>query len=159
MTVSRRPYALPRKLEPGLARVLAYWQGLKRGEAEMPFADDVSLSALAKLAARLMLIEVLGKPVRLRCGFGVVGADIKRQYGGDLDGKFLDEIEPRHPLQFFQSQTSATIESGAPTHYQHAGAKGSEGRAQPGYARLLLPMWRDDHIGMLLGAFVWLRSR
>jgi len=159
MTVSRRPYAPPRELEASLARAFAYWRGLKRGEAEMPFADDVNLSALPKLIPRLMLIEVVGKPVRLRCGFGVVGADIKRQYGGDLDGKFLDEIEPRHPLQFFASQASATIESGAPTHYQHAGAKRPAARALPGYARLLLPMWGDDHIGLLLGAFAWLRSR
>jgi hypothetical protein len=159
MTVLRRPYALPRKLEPGPARVLTYWQTLKRGEAAMPFADDVNLSAVPRLAPRLMLIEVLGRPVRLRCGFGVVGADIKRQYGDDLDGKFLDEIEPRHPLQFFESQASATIESSAPTLYQHAGAKRSGGRVRPGYSRLLLPMWGDDHIGMLLGAFAWLRSR
>jgi len=152
---SSRPYALPRKLEPGPARVLAYWQGLKRGEAEMPFADDVNLSALPKLVPRLILIEVLGNPVRFRCGFAVVGEDIKRQYGGELDGKFLDEIEVRNPLQFLNSQASATVESRNATYYKHAGAKGRGSRGQKGYSRLLLPMWGNGHIGMLLGAFAW----
>lgn len=164
MTNSNGPYALPRKLQPDLARVLAYWQGLKRGEAQMPFSDDVNLSALPELASRLILIEVLDKPVRFRCGFEVVGEDITRQYGGDLDGRFLDELEVRHPLQFLNSQASATVESRAPTHYRYAAAKASGARAKPGkqgtqgkqgYSRLILPLWGDGHIGMLLGAFVW----
>jgi hypothetical protein len=155
MTSVKGPFPLSRKLEPSLARVCAYWQGLERGEAEMPFADDVNLSALPKLASRLMLIEVLGNPTRFRCGFGVVGENIKRRYGGDLDGKFLDEIEVRAPLQFLNSQGSATVESRVPTYYKQAGAKGRGVRGQKGYSRLLLPMWGDGRIGLLLGAFAW----
>jgi hypothetical protein len=128
---------------------------LERGEAEMPFADDVKLSALPKLAGRLILIEVLGHPVRFRCGFSLVGEDIKRHYGGDLDGKFLDEVEVRRPLQFLNSQASATVESLSPTYYRYAGAKGAGARGQKGYSRLLLPMWGNGQIGMLLGAFAW----
>ena len=36
MNTSTALFALPRELEPDLVR-LAYWEGLKRGEADMPF--------------------------------------------------------------------------------------------------------------------------
>jgi len=121
----------------------------------MPFWDDVSISALPDSSGRLMLIEASDKPARFRCGFGVVGEEVKRQYGGDLAGKFLDEIEVRHPLQFLISQSSATIESRYPTYYRHARAKGGSSRVDQEYSRLVLPMWGDGHIGMLLGAFAW----
>ena len=121
----------------------------------MPFWDDVNISALPDFSDRLMLIEASDRPVRFRCGFGVVGEEIKRQYGGDLASKFLDEIEVRHPLQFLISQSSATVESRVPTYYRHAWAKGGSSRVDQEYSRLVLPMWGDGHIGMLLGAFAW----
>ena len=103
-----------------------------------------------------MLIEASDRPVRFRCGFGVVGEEIKRQYGGDLAGKFLNEIEVRHPLQFLISQSSATIESRRPTYYRHALAKkGGSSHVEREYARLVLPMWGTGRIGMLLVAFAW----
>ena len=70
MTTSKSTYAPPRKLEPNLARVLTYWQKLKRREAEMPFWDDVNVSALAKLLGKLTMIEASEKPVRFRFGLG-----------------------------------------------------------------------------------------
>ena len=155
MSTAKGPYPLPRKLEPGLARVLAYWRRLERGDAAMPFADDINLSALPKLAGRLMLIDVVGKPVRFRCAFAVVGKEIGQRYGGDLGGKFLDEIGTGAPLQFLLSQASATVESRAPTYYRQSAVKGRGVRAEPGYARVLLPAWGDGSIGTLLAAFAW----
>ena len=55
---STAPFSLPEKLEPGLARVRAYWEGLKRGAADMPFADDVNITAMPDMSGRLMSIEV-----------------------------------------------------------------------------------------------------
>jgi hypothetical protein len=138
------PYSLPQHLEPDLARVFAYWQGLKRGEANMPFWDDMNISALPDLLDRLMLIDVFNKPVRFR--FAIVGDEIKAQHGGELVGKFLDELEARDPVRYLNSQSSATVESRDPTYYRSLEA------GRPGYSRLLLPMWGDGHIGMLLGA-------
>jgi hypothetical protein len=137
------PYSLPQRLEPDLARVLAYWEGLKRGEANMPFWDDMDISALPDLSERLMLIDVFNKPVRFR--LAIVGDEIKAQHGGELVGKFLDELEVRDPLSYLNSQSSATVESRAPTYYRSPEA------SRRRYARLLLPMWGDGHIGMLLG--------
>ncbi len=153
MTISAQPFGLPKKLERDLARVLAYWETLKRGEAEVPFSDDVNPTSLPELAPRLYMIDALDKPVRFRFSFGVVGSEIKRAYGGDLDGRFLDEIEVRPPLQYLLSQCSATVESRRPTYYRHAaGPGGSHGGH--GYARLMLPLWGDGGVG-LLGAFAW----
>ena len=156
MATARGPYPLPRKLEPVLGRVLTYWQRLERGEAAMPFADDLNLSALPKLAGRLMLIEALGRPVRFRCAFAVVGKEIERRYGGDLGGKFFDEIDAGPPLQFLLSQASATVESRVPTYYRQPALKGRGARAQPGYSRLLLPAWGNGAIDTLLAAFAWI---
>ena len=44
------PFSLPAKLSPDLARVRDYWDGLKRGENKIPFADDVNLSGLSRFA-------------------------------------------------------------------------------------------------------------
>jgi hypothetical protein len=138
------PYSLPQHLEPDLARVLAYWEGLKRGEANMPFWDDMNPSALADLSDRLMLIDVFNNPVRFR--LALVGDEIKAQHGGELIGKFLDELKVREPLSYLNSQSSATVESRMPTYYRSPEA------GRRGYSRLLLPMWGNGHIGMLLGA-------
>ena len=77
MKASNWPYAIPHSLERDLARVHAFWEDLKRHEAEMPFRDDVKISALPELAGRLMMVEATDKRVRFRIGFGLVDADIK----------------------------------------------------------------------------------
>jgi hypothetical protein len=150
---AEQPFALPKKLERDLAHVLAHWETLKRGEADMPFWDDVNPTSLPELADRLFMIDTLDQPVRFRFSFGVVGAEVKRAYGGALDGAFLDEIEVRPPLQFLLSQCSAAVESRRPTFYRHA-AEAAGSPAAHGYSRLLLPLWGDSGIG-LLGAFAW----
>ena len=147
MNASNGPYAVPQSLERDLARVHAFWDGLKRHEAEMPFWDDVKISALPHLSGRLMMVEATDKPVRFRIAFGLVGADIKEHYGHDLAGKFLDEIDAAAPLQFLVSQCSATVESRTPTYYRDDGAGG--------YSRLVLPLWGDGRIGMLLVAYAF----
>lgn len=155
MQTYKRPYAPPRTLERDLARVRSFWEGLKRREAKIPFWDDVNMSAPLELSGKLIMIEASEKPVRFRCGFGVIGKEIKRRYAGDLGGRFLDEIDVRHPLQFLLSQCSATVESGEPTYYRHGVASGRGSRARKGYSRLVLPLWGGGRIGMLLGAFAW----
>jgi hypothetical protein len=145
----RWPFQLPARLEPGLAKLLAYWRKLERTEAEMPFSDDIKLSALPKaLARKIVLIDVLPSPVRFRFAFGGIGEVVVRDYGSELSSKFLDEIEPRSPLQLLLSQCSAVVEMRTPTYYRHAA-----GRRKDGYARLILPMWGDGRVSMLLGGF------
>jgi hypothetical protein len=150
---STTPFSQPEKLAPGLAHVHAYWEDLKRGAANMPFADDVNIATMPDMAGRLMLIEVFDKPVRFR--LAMLGEQIKGRNGDGAVGKFLDEIEVHAPLQYLSSQSSATIESRAPTHYRHGGGRHRE-HVLPldGYARILLPLWGNGRIAMLLGAVI-----
>jgi len=136
----QHPYGLPARLSPDLARVLAYWRGLLRGAATMPFWDDAKLSDLPDLADRLFLVDVFPHPERFR--FGLVGEALNAD---EVAGLFLDEAKLRRPWEFLRSQCAAAAESAEPTFFQ---AKGTE---QP-YSRLILPMWGDGRISMLLGA-------
>lgn len=137
---SSMPFALPEKLEADLAEVRAHWHGLIRGQAsDMPFWDDVKLSALPKIEDRLMLVGVFEKPERFR--FDILGKHIVKIYGADVTGKFADEIEPGDPFEYFRSQAGVTVEGAAPTYYKSGT-----------HARLLLPLWGDGRISMLLGA-------
>ena len=136
------PFPLPEKLKPSLARVHSYWEGLKRADNAMPFWDDIKLSALPDLADWLLLIDVFALPERFR--FNTLGAGLAQRYGEAVKSRFLDELSLRDPFGYLRAQSSATVEARAPTYYETAG-----------FARLLLPMWGDGHIGMLLGAVDW----
>lgn len=138
----KHPFAVPTHLSPDLARVHAYWRGLLRGGAQMPFWDDAKLSDLPDLAGRLLLIDVFEGPERFR--FSEVGAEI---VGQDLEGRFLDETPLSAPLEFLRGQCSVTIECAAPTWFGRDKADDHEA-----YARLLLPMWGDGRASMILGA-------
>ncbi|MGB8402087.1 hypothetical protein [Bradyrhizobium sp.] len=148
MTRATPPFRLPAKLPLDIDRVWDYWKSLKRGENKIPFSDDLKLSALPDLADRLMLVDVFEQPQRFR--FSLVGERIRQSYGGDLAGKFADEIDPRSPLKFFIAQASVTVETNAPTFSIDTAP--SDGRREAGDARLLLPMWGNGRIEMMLGA-------
>ena len=136
------PFPLPDALKPGLARVKAYWEGLKRAENDMPFWDDVKLSALGDQADNAQLIDAFEKPERVR--FNTLGEGLARRYGEAVKGKFLEEIALRDPFDYLLAQCSATVEARAPTYYESGAV-----------SRLLLPMWGEGHISMLLVAVDW----
>lgn len=132
-----QPFDLPDRLPPDLDRVLAYWRGLLRGSAQMPFWDDAKLIDLPDLEPRLFLVDAFERPERFR--LGVVGEGLAE----DVSGEFLDELAPARPFQFLQAQCSAAVEAASPTFF-----RSEEG----GYSRLVLPMWGDGRTSMLLGA-------
>lgn len=147
-SAATNPFPLPDALPPDLQTTLDYWRGLLRGEARMPFWDDLDIAALGEVAPRALAIEVFDKPQRFR--LDIVGSDIDRRAGGGLQGRFPDrESRQDHPLEFILAQASATVEAAAPTFY--ANADGPDGP----YARIVLPMWGDGRISMLLGAVAW----
>ena len=134
-------YPLPERLSPDLAQVLDYWEGLKRGEAEIPFWDDVKLTALPHLGRTLAIVDVFEGPERFR--YSIVGADLADGQDGDVAGRFLDEAELGPPLDFMRAQCAATVEAASPTYF----APDDEG-----YGRLVLPLWGEGQIRMLLVA-------
>lgn len=143
----KRPFAPTRHHSPDLDRVEAYWRGLLRGSAEIPFWDDFNPMELPDLANRLFLIGVYPKPERYR--FDQVGADLRGSGHHDLEGLFADETPPVTPFEFLIPQCAATTEASAPTLYRH---EPDGGRS---YRRLILPMWGDGRLSMLLGAIDW----
>jgi hypothetical protein len=124
-----------------LIRVRDQWLSLRRGQADIPFADDVKLSELQDTAIDLMIIDVFERPTRFR--ISIAGRRIASHYGQLVEGLFADEIVPRAPLDYLLSQSSATVEGRAPTYYRSP---------RSSYARLMLPLWGDGHINSLVGA-------
>lgn len=138
-----RPFAPPRRMSPDLVRVQAYWEGLLRGSAKVPFADDLDLSALPDLSGRLFVVGVFNKPERFR--IDLVGEELTTAFGQEAAGLFADEIAHVPPFKLLASQCSATIEAAAPTWFE------DNTTVAEGYRRLLLPLWGDGRISMLLG--------
>jgi len=135
------PFELPDLSPPALREVLSYWKKLRRGQAKIPFSDDIKLIHLPGRERDLFLLDVLAKPQRFR--FSIVGENIVKAYGEDVPGVFLDELERSPPFGLLHSQASAAAELRAPTF--HAGEN---------YVRLLLPAWGDGHVSALLGIVV-----
>lgn len=132
-------FTLPTKLAPTFDRVFAYWRDLKRADNNMPFWDDVKLSALGEAADHALLIDAFSLPERFR--FNTLGKALAGEGRQSLNGRFLDEVQLTRPFAFLRAQSTATVELRGPTFF-------SDTR----YARILLPMWGDGHISMLLGA-------
>ena len=139
-SVDLAPYAVPSDMDAGLVRVRDRWLGLRRGQADIPFADDVKLSELQDATVDLMIMDVFERPTRFR--ITIAGRGIASHYGRLVEGLFADEIVPGAPLDYLLSQSSATVEARTPTYY----------RSPRSYARLMLPLWGDGHINSLLGA-------
>ena len=135
------PFEPPEFLSSGFREVLSYWTGLCRGQAKIPFSDDIKLSALPGHENDLLLLDALAKPQRFR--FSLIGKNVVHAYGRDVAGLFLDELEPRPPFALIHSQASAASEMCAPTYFAHNNC-----------ARLLLPAWGDGHVSALLGIVV-----
>jgi hypothetical protein len=138
-------FVLPDQLEGDLERVYAYWNGLKRGDNDIPFWDDVKFSMRARLAREVMVIEAFKN--RLRFRFDLVGEDLTRRYGACLGGKFTDEVDLHSPIDRLTEQCRATVERRAPTFFRHAPTQSGVG-----YSRLVLPLWGNGHIEMLIAA-------
>lgn len=145
-------YSLPGELEPDLGRIQAYWNGLKRGENDVPFWDDVKLSLRSRLGRESMLIDVFENPLRFR--FDLMGADVADGYGGTVGNSFLEAVDLHAPFDELMLQCRATVEGCAPTYYRQTAAGKADAGHRSGYARLLLPLWGNGRIEMLLGAVV-----
>lgn len=139
-------YPLPKRLEPKLAELDAYWDGLKRGYGIMPYWDDVDMTKLAGLRRHLVLFDVMDSPPRFR--FSLVGASISGAYGRELEDRFIDEVSLTAPLEDMPGQCRATVSESAPTYFR---GEPTVAEGEP-YARLLLPLWGNGRIEMLIGA-------
>ncbi|WP_133239295.1 hypothetical protein [Microvirga sp. KLBC 81] len=141
MTSAALTTSLPDDLEPDLAKALAYWKDLLRGENPMPFSDDVDLSQLPELSSNLMLLTAFENPDRFR--FETAGEKIVQESRVPLAGEFSDEIPQNAPLEGFTEQCLMTVSQRAPTYFRSPSGS---------YARLVLPTWGEGHVLLLLAA-------
>ena len=144
MTDVANAYAMPASLDPKLASVYDYWQALRRGGNNIPFWDDVKLSALGSGADDAILVDVFESPLRFR--LGLAGRSMAARLGPEMGGKFLDKLEPEGPFEQLEAQCATTVRSRAPTFFRQG--------SPPGYARITLPLWGNGRIQMLIVATV-----
>jgi len=140
------PFAIAGPITPRLDAVLTYWQELRRGQAEMPFWDDIDLGAVRGLCREILLLETPGGPERFR--LAILELSIPAADRDQILGRFIDEVDLPPPLDLLRSQCSATTELGRATVYRHDACPGSEAP----YSRLLLPAWGEGQVRVLLGA-------
>jgi hypothetical protein len=141
-----QPFAMPDFVSAQFAVLRGYWNSLKRGNAAMPFTDDFSPAALGKMATNFTLVHAFQNPQRFR--FDLAGAHVAQVYGAELENRFVDEVSPRAPLDYFAAQCATTVESAAPTLYNHPGAAGAAE-----YQRMMLPLWGDGRVDAILTLF------
>ena len=121
------PFAVDGPLAPPLARLLTYWEGLKRGQAEIPFWDDLS---------EIKILDVFSRPERFRVNdLEIAAVDRER-----LLGLFLDDVDLPEVFALLRAQASATTELMRPTLHRVGGLQ-----------RLLLPAWGEGEVRMLVG--------
>jgi hypothetical protein len=141
-----QPFTVPDFVGAQFAVLRGYWNSLRRGNADMPFADDFSLAALGKMSANCTLLHVFQNPQRFR--FDLAGAHVAQAYGTELENRFVDEVSPRAPLDCLAAQCATTVESAAPTLYNHPRTA-----ASADYRRLMLPLWGDGRVNTILAVF------
>ena len=141
-----KPFAMPDSVGAQFAALRGYWNLLKRGKADIPFTDDISFAALDKMAADVALVHVFKNPQRFR--FDMTGPNVARVYGEKLENRFADEVSSRAPLDYFVAQCATTVESAAPTLYDHPYIGGGAE-----YQRLMLPLWGDGRVNAILAVF------
>jgi hypothetical protein len=137
----RNPFPLPDRLDTRLQPVVSLWEGLKRGENGMPFADDLGVDSLSKLPGTPFLLSVSDVPERYR--FEFLGDNLR---GVATPGSFLDEVPSNVNFSYLRAQSSATVEAAAPTFLRLTQRSGYN------FSRVLLPLWGDGCVSMLLGA-------
>jgi hypothetical protein len=137
----RNPFPLPDRLDARLQPIVSRWEGLKRGENNIPFGDDLGVQSLSKLPGNPFLLSVSASPER--CRFEFLSDSLR---GAAAPGSFLDEISPNVNFSFLRAQSSATIEAAAPTFLHLTQLSGY------GFSRVLLPLWGNGQVNMLLDA-------
>ncbi len=142
-------FAVPAAPSPALAAVMDEWRALRRGEADIPFADDLDLVRMRALCEDILVLEAFETPRRFR--LNLARTPNAPRVERELQGRFLDEIDLAPPLDELAAQAAATVQDCRPTYHRRNGRA-----ATRGYARLLAPFWGEGQIRLLLGAIAWL---
>ncbi len=133
-------FEIPEVIAPSLRHIRDIWQRLKLMRTDMPLTDDFDLDLLREHANRLLVINVVEQPLWLRvesAGYWIIEA-----YGEPLAGRYVENIDPRLPLDDLWVQCMAAIKDRQPVLYRHA--------KMSSYERIALPLWGDSRVEKLI---------
>jgi hypothetical protein len=133
----------------GLRRLYHYWLQ-KKGDRRAPARRDIDPEEIVALLPNVYLVDVEGARFRLR----LVGTAVVRDYGREITGQFLDQIDlDDHKAEILHEYEVAV--SRLLPQYHRWDYKKDDGRFLR-YERLILPLSSDSKVGdkLLCAAFV-----
>jgi hypothetical protein len=133
--------------DPLLRRLYDYWDG-KRAGRSAPTRADIHPEELTFILPFLYLIDVVGTPPRFQ--FRLAGTGIVTEFGGELTGKFADEIDLDNQQTAIIAEYERVVRSAKPISSRWNYTK-YDGR-QLSYEHVILPLSSDGRaVDMLLG--------
>ncbi len=125
--------------DPRLAKLLNYWQDLKKGDLLPPRRALDPSSIPADLVPHFFLYEVTRQPLDYR--MRLAGSMLCATVGFELRGKTFDEIHPADQAAAIRREFDDVVQTGRP-HYVERSAQWLPDKKLP-YRRLLLPFAED----------------
>jgi len=131
-----------------LQQLKAYWLA-KKGEALAPPRSAIRPEEIVALLPNLALIDVVGDPPRFRVR--LFGTALATAYGGDITGKFVDEVDFDAIGGDVIAHMMTVVRECRPCAVRISLTKEADGRHIE-YERIWLPLSQDGiHVTMLLG--------
>lgn len=134
---------------PSLARLLAYWE-FKRGARWLPNRGDIDPLELRFAIGNLLLVELVRTPM-LRFRYRLWGVNLIADYGVEMTGRHVDELQPPAFAEHVHAGYVATVEAAAPQYEHYDDVIGGRWFS---HERLLLPLEdraAPGQVGMILG--------
>jgi hypothetical protein len=134
-----------------LKQLLAYWEK-KKGDRIAPSRADIDPTEIKGLLPYVGLADVQRDPMRFR--FRLVGTEITANYGREVTGRFLDEVDLNQHQHAIGDEYRRVVERCEPvcTTWEITRADGRH----ISYERLAMPLSSDGKtVDMLLGGIVF----
>src|SRR5579859_7436614 len=131
-----------------LQAVHSYWLE-KRGDRFAPSRSDIKPEEIVRLLPYVLLMDVVGAPLRFR--YRLVGTAFATEYGQEITGKFVDEIDLADKASSVIADCAEVVRSRAPSfnNWEYTKADGRHVEVE----RVLLPLSNDgETVNMLFGA-------
>ncbi len=136
--------------DPRLKKLHDYWQERRRGR-RLPARHDIDPLDFSYILGHLLLVDVLGEPLRFR--IRLHGVEMVDRAGYDLTGKFVDDLPDSDFRSYVLERCQKLVEAAQPIRIDHARAL--DGRMHR-YEALWLPFSDDGStVTMLMCALVY----
>ena len=134
---------------PVLQSVYDYWTK-KRGGRFAPSRSDIKPEEIKPLLPHIVILDVVGDLPRFR--YRLVGTSFAVEYGAEITGKFVDEIDLSDQRAAILADYALVVSMRAPSFSRWTYTK-ADGR-HIDYSRVLLPLSADGCVvNMLFGGF------